>query len=331
MRKLQILIGLSLMALLVLTTPGLGQDKIAQTGFKWLSIPIGARAASLGSAFTAVIPDAGSAFHNPAGLALVEGKHVFLNQTQWIADIDINAFAFSFNAGNLGAFGVHAMAVSWGTFHGTQFSTGGQLYEETGEFSPDDFAIGVSYARRVSDKFSFGGTVRFLHENLGSGFEGSFDDPEKYNAAMNVVALDFGTLFYTGFKDLRLGMTIQNVSQEKEYRFESFPLPLTFKFGVAMDVSQIFMNGEKHQSLTLSCDALHPRDFSERLHVGLEYGFRDMIFLRGGYKTNYDEEDLTFGGGLQLSVSNLDFGVDYSYLRFDNFDAVHMFSFDFGF
>jgi opacity protein-like surface antigen len=56
-----------------------------------------------------------------------------------------------------------------------------------------------------------------------------------------------------------------------------------------------------------------------------------MFFLRGGYKSNYDEQGLTLGAGLEVEISDFSLGVDYAYLDFGNFDAVHIFSFDFGF
>ncbi len=324
---------LVLLAALFLALPVFGQgvDKIAQTGMKWLSIPVGARASALGGAYTAVANDAGAVFWNPAGLAFSKGGQVFLSRTRWLADINVNAGAASFNFENLGVFSVHVMAVDWGALHGTRFSGGAELFEETGEFSPDSWVLGASFARRVSDKFSFGGNLKLVHENLGATLEGSFSASQQFKAEMNVVAIDFGTVFYTGFKGLRIAMLMQNVSQEKEYRFESFPLPLTFKFGAAMEVSQFFAGLTENHSVTLSTDALHPRDFSERLHFGMEYGFKKTLFLRGGYKTNYDEEDLTLGGGVRLNPGNMALGLDYSYLAFKNFDAMHMFSFEFGF
>jgi hypothetical protein len=37
------------------------------------------------------------------------------------------------------------------------------------------------------------------------------------------------------------------------------------------------------------------------------------------------------GSGVRLNLGSMALGLDYSYLAFENFDAVHMFSFDFGF
>jgi hypothetical protein len=79
----------------------------------------------------------------------------------------------------------------------------------------------------------------------------------------------------------------------------------------------------------MALDAVHPRDYTERIHIGAEYSFRDMVFLRGGYKTNYDEQDFSLGGGVHYAFGEIALGLDYSYVMFANFDAVHMFSFDF--
>jgi hypothetical protein len=309
---------------------GDGLKKIGQTGMKWLSIPVGARGAAMGGAFTAVANDASAIFWNPAGLAFSEGGHIFLSQNRWIADIQLNAGSITADLEEWGVVGFSAVGVNWGTFHGTRRTTGGSGYEETGDFHPSNWAVGLAYARRVSDRFSFGGHVRYVHEYLGETYEGTMDNPQTYKGEMNLVVFDFGTMYYTGFKDLRFGMCLQNFSQEKKYRAEWFPLPLTFKFGLAMDLTTFFTEESSH-NMTFSVDALHPRDYSERLHFGFEYGFRNLFFIRGGYKTNYDEEDLTLGGGLLLRIGKMAVGFDYSYLRFEHFDSVHMFSFDFRF
>ena len=333
--KLMILIAIVAVMLFSLESYGQGVDKIAQTGMKWLDIPIGARPASLGNAYMAGSPDASSVFWNPAAISLVPGAHVFLSQTQWIADINVLAASGTYEVEDLGTFGVHFMNVSWGTIRATQFNGQASLYDQKGTFEPQDFAFGITYAKQVSAKFSVGANLRYIHENLLGDFvgaEGSFANPEEVRAEMDNVAIDLATLFYTGYHDLRFGVSVKNLSTEKAYRFETFPLPLTFTFGIAMDVLQAyFLEQGSAQSLTLLVDAVHPRDFSERVHLGVEYGYNQMFFLRGGYKTNHDEQGLTLGAGLDVDISDFSLGVDYSYLDFGNFDAVHIFSFDFGF
>lgn len=299
--------------------------KIGQSQMQWLSIPVGPRPSAMGGAYTAVANDASSVFWNPAGIAFTTGSNMFLSQTKWIADINVNAAAASYEAGNIGIFSLSFSNVDWGAIHGTRRDNSASSgFVETGDFSPTNWEVGLAYARRISDRFAIGGNLKYLYENLGSGLTGTMDEGKMYTAKMNLLALDIGTIYYTGYKDLRLAMCLQNFSQERQYREEKYPLPLTFKFGVAMDLTSLWMQTSDHK-LTFAVDALHPRDYSERLHFGLEYGFRNMVFLRGGYKTNYDEQDLTLGAGLQYSINNLGLGIDYSYLQFKNFDAVQMF------
>lgn len=334
MKKTKHLILLAVLSAMIFSSSGYAQiDKIAQTGMKWLSIPIGARGAALGNAYTAGTPEASSVFWNPAATGLVSGTQVFLNQTQWIADINITAASVSHELGNIGVLGVHYMNVDWGTFNRTQFSSNpDELYETAGTFEPADFAFGITYAKQVSDKFSFGANFRYLHEDLVGGLQGTFADAKSYDATIDVFAFDIGTLFYTGYKDLRFGMSAQNISAEQKYKYESFPLPLTFKFGLAMDLAKAyFLDENSKQSVTIFWDFIHPRDFSERMHFGLEYGYDQMVFLRGGYKTNYDEENLSLGAGVAVDISGYKLVVDYSYINFKNFDPVQMFSFGFGF
>lgn len=317
-------------ALLLVVVPlhGQGFKKVAQAGMSWLSIPVGARAAGLGNAYLAVANDASSVFWNPAGLAYTEGVRAFVTQTQWIADINVNAAVVSYNVADYGIFGLSFLGVDWGTLNGTYRADNEQGYVDSGTFSPIDWAIGLSYARRISNSFAVGANLRYIYESLGSNYIGAFDNRTSYKAEMNMLSFDFGTTYYTGYEDLRLSMTLQNFSKEGKYIDEYFALPLTFKFGLAMDVTNLWSEDPDHV-LTMALDAVHPRDYTERIHVGAEYSFRNIVFLRGGYKSNYDEQDLSLGGGIQYAFGDISLGLDYAYLMFTNFDAVHMFSFDF--
>jgi opacity protein-like surface antigen len=304
--------------------------KIGQTGMKWLSIPVGARGAALG-AFTPMADDISAIFWNPAGTAHIKGMNFFLHQTQWIADINVNAAAISYNTRYYGVLTASALFMDWGTFNGTRRTDDAPGYIETGTFSPTSYAVGLGYAYRLSDAFSFGLHFRYVHENLGTTMEGTYANPLEYTAQMNLITFDIGTLYYVGFHDLRVGMSLQNFSNEKEYRVDSFPLPLTFKFGMAMDLVQLWNHSSPHK-MTLSTEFIHPRDYSERMHVGLEYGLNNMVFLRGGYKFNYEEENLTFGAGVDAALlGSINLRLDYSYQEFKRFAGVHMFSFIFGF
>lgn len=322
---------MSIMLLVTASTVFSQAPKVAQSGMTWLNMPIGARAAGMGSAHVAVTNDASSFFWNPAGYAFTEGTSLFVNRTQWIADIDVSAGSVSHNFGRHGIVGLNITGLDWGTFHGTRRSdTAEQGFEETGTFSVNSMAVGLSYSYRVSRQFGVGVNMKYLHEDLGTTLVGNFDSPEEASARMNLIAFDFGTIYHIGFRDLRIGVALRNFSNEEAYRAETFPLPMTFRAGIAMDVLSIFHDDLDHK-LTLASDFIHSRDYTERLDSGIEYSFRDLFFLRGGYKLNYDIESYSAGAGVIVDALGTRTKVDYAFMQIDYFNGVHMLSVDFGF
>jgi hypothetical protein len=270
-------------------------------------------------------------FANPSGLAFVNGLDVSTTITNWIADIKHYGGGVAFQAGNIGTFGVSFVAMDYGDikrtvpYEGSDPVSRNQGYVEMGTFTVNEFAFGLAYAREVVSDFYVGGHFRFATQDLGS--VEIFDEIrgqeiEVDNKVENIV-IDIGTMYYPGWRDLRFGMSIRNFSNQSDYYNQRFELPLTFDFGIAMDVLP-FLSAAENQELTLAVDWLHPRDFSERLHIGAEYGFMDTLFLRAGYKFNYDEEGFSGGLGAQFGVGGYGLRVGYSYTAFgDLFGSVN--------
>ena len=76
----------------------------------------------------------------------------------------------------------------------------------------------------------------------------------------------------------------------------------------------------------LSIDAIHSNDYAERLNMGLEYIFFNMVSIRSGYKFNYDEGNITVGIGLNYKISDMRFLFDYAYVKHDYLDSPHRFT-----
>ena len=72
-------------------------------------------------------------------------------------------------------------------------------------------------------------------------------------------------------------------------------------------------------------------DFSERLHVGLEYTFDDLFALRGGYRVNYAEGNWSVGAGLTPTVGAMRMRLDYAYVGYEFLTAPHRLSVGFAF
>lgn len=327
MRKINILLIIFCIGLLFLS-PLYAINKTAQTGLQFLKVDVGARAAAMGGSYVMVGDDATAMFYNPAGMAKMDNNvDFFVTRTEWLADISYNAGAVAKSFGTLGTVGISYIAADYGEMMGTMYDgSTEQGYSTTGVLDVGAYSIGISYAKAMTNKFTIGGQIKYCAQNLGSNLLSNGSTMENKVGGM---AYDFGTMFYPGFKSFRLGMSIRNFSPEFEYVEEGFELPLTFALGFAMDVLDLM--GDHENQLLVSLDATHPRDYSERIHLGAEYLFMDMIALRGGYKFNYDNEGLTAGVGFQKDVGGLFLNIGYSYSESEYFDAVSRVSFGLAF
>jgi len=120
-------------------------------------------------------------------------------------------------------------------------------------------------------------------------------------------------------------MSIRNFSQEMIYEQYNFELPITFTIGIAADLFEM-LELSNSQSLLLALDAVHPRDYTERVHVGLEYGLNNMFFLRTGYKFNYDSEGLSLGAGVKVSLGGIATHISYALSQAGEFSPVNRIS-----
>jgi hypothetical protein len=319
-----------LMSLLtfVLSVDAYAASKVAQTGCGFLDVAAGARACGMGEAFTVLGQDATALFYNPSGIGEIDAKFdLSVGATQWIADIQYLYVAAVYNADLLGNFGFSLIVPDYGDFYGTIVTEGGAGYENTGLFDVSAFCVGVAYAREFTDKFTVGGQVKYVTQQLGENEKG--DSAAGYYMEDNetsTMAYDFGLLFYPGFKSFAFGMSVRNFSPRVTYERIGFELPLTFALGVNMDILDLF--GEyPDYSVNIAMEGLHPRDWDEQYHIGTEISYKDMLFLRAGYKFNYYAEGLNAGVGVSLAGVK----IDYSYSKHDLYDMVNRVSAGFSF
>ncbi len=336
MRHLHV-IGLFLMALTVFSTDDAfaARRKAAQAGMQFLKIGVGARAAGMGEAYLAVANDMDAMYWNPGGLALCPSSGITLNQTHWIAEIKQYYLAAGLDLGNAGFAGINLLYMDYPSIPATRVPQSGEFaplgYVPMGNLEINEFALGLVYSRRITNKLSLGGQVKMVWQDLWKSAVAIQDSVEKFEDNIaHELGYDFGTVYYTGFKSLRFGMTVLNFSRDVKFRDDPFPMPLTFKMGVAMDLIDFWPTQRGKHSLTLAVDILHPRDNYERVHAGLEYWLMDLLALRAGYKFNYDEETFAVGAGFRVSLGELKGTIDYSYTDFGAYlGRVNRFSFGF--
>jgi hypothetical protein len=290
MKKFIILISL---LIFILSVNSYAQDKVAQTGCKFLDVGMGARACGMGEAYTVIGQDANALFYNPSCIGEIDNTFdLSVGVTQWIADIQYISIAAVYNADIWGNFGFSIIAPDYGIIEGTRVAENEAGFTEEGHINIDAFCAGIAYAREFTDKFTVGGQIKYVSQHLGS----SIIEAEPVENRISTLSYDFGILFYPGFKSFAFGMSVRNFSPRVTYEQIGFELPLTFALGVGMDILDLF--GEyPDYSLKLGFEGLHPRDWKEQFHFGGELAYRDMIFLRAGYKFNYSQEGLNLGVG----------------------------------
>lgn len=290
--------------------------KVAQSGMQFLKINVDARAAGMANIGLTHSGDASNIFINPAGIGFVTSASVFAGYTEWIADMSKQAFAGAVNFGGLGSFGFHIASVSPGDIEGTRASDNQLGYEDTGNVDVSEYVLGLTYAKRLTDRFTFGGTVKYAHEDLSV-------------ESKSILGFDIGTLYTPGWNGTQLGMTLRNFSGEFEYIQETMTLPYTFTVGASTDLMQMFGMGlGGGNQWILAVEGSKVRDFSERVHVGTEVILNNLVSIRAGYKFNYDLEGLTLGAGLNYSGINF----NYAYRDFgDVFGSTNMISASYSF
>jgi hypothetical protein len=313
-------------------TPLGAQQKLAQTGMKFLNVEPDPRAVALGGAFTALEGSSTSAFFNPAGTARIAGfGNIFLGYTSWIADIRhlFASASFSPRDGEYGVVTLSLQSVDYGELEQTVFYNNYQGYLDLAKFRPTGLVLGLGYARALSEKFSVGGTVKYISQNLGTSLTYLGSTVERSYYKTSLPAFDFGVLYKTGFKSLNIGMCVRNFSREVSFVDEGFQLPLTFRIGFSMDALDLASVDRTVHSMLLAVDFEHPRDFAEQVKFGGEYLFMRTVALRAGYVFPADEHGFSFGVGLRQTVENLGMGVDYAYTPFGVFGGVHRVSLSF--
>jgi hypothetical protein len=321
------------------TSTSLGQkenQKLAQAGMKFLSVGLSARQTALADAFTAVQGGSESMFYNPSGMSGLKGMtDVSLGMVQWIGDIQHYWLAVAFAPwdGDYGVLGLSFQFTNYGEVQSTIRANNAQGYLDAGIIKPNASVAGLTYSKAISDRFAVGGTIKFVSQDLGTGYvqvtynttpggtdEGFYaDSSQTVTNTLLVPAFDFGLQYKTGFKSLIFGMAVRNFSREVEYVKENFQLPLTFRIGLAMNMFDMLELDPSEHALLLAIDAEHPRDYPEQLKIGLEYLFLNSIALRAGYVSPADEHQFSFGFGVQQKLAGIDFGLDYSYTPFGLF------------
>jgi len=303
--------------------PQLGGQRAGISTAQFLKIGVGSRASAMGDAFVAISNDASALYWNPAGLVQFNDDQVMFSHNVWVEDISHDFFGGVYHFDGANAVGVAVTALSMKDMQvTTEFSPFG-----TGQyFSFGDIAVAVSYARKMTDKFSFGGTVRYIEETLA-------------DLKMRGVMIDLGTFYWTGLGSTRFAVAVSNfgnqlapdgkvvlVGKREKSDWQAFSPPTIFRIGFAFEP---YESGDN--KVTASIQLNHPNDNSENVSTGLEYAWKNILYFRGGYKFNVEGQNYSFGFGINIPIKIAICKIDYSYSDYTLLGSAQRFSIILGF
>ena len=308
--------------------PNLGGQRSGISAFQFLKIGVGPRAVGMGGAFVAVANDASALYWNPAGLVQFPENQMLAAHTEYLVDIKHDYLGVAYHLSDQDAIGASFISLHMSDM---EVTTEAQPFGTGRYFSFGDVAVGLSYAKKMTDQFSFGATVRYVEETL---------DILKMRSFM----VDFGTYYWLGISTMRFAVVISNFGSDVQPKgtvttfdgstvgsFQTFSLPTVFMLGFAIDP----ITTDEHV-LTTSLQLNHPNDNSEHLRIGVEYRWRDTFFLRGGVKRTIgqsllgsdetSEESFGLSAGVKVPTGLSVISADYAFSSYGRLGAVHRLS-----
>lgn len=146
-------------------------SNIVGTAIPFLRINPDAATGGLGEAGIATMPNAAAIYHNASKLAFIDNQAgLTLSYTPWLKqlvdDIFIAHLAGYYKADKLQSLGLSLRYFSLGNITFTDI--GGNI---TGQYNPNEFAIDVAYARKLSNDFGMGITLKYIRSDLAKGQE----------------------------------------------------------------------------------------------------------------------------------------------------------------
>lgn len=311
--------------------------KVGTTIGGFLKFETGPRAAGLGGAYVGMADDISTLAWNPAGISNLDKMTFGGTHAQLYAGITHSFFGYTIPTDNTNTLGLSVIYLNSGEMEVTTID----FPDGTGEFfAVQDIAVGVTYARQMTDFLSLGVTGKLIREQI-------------YREVAQTITFDFGSYFDTGVANTILGMSISNFSGEMKLdgpdldvtsdintqnqgnrqtdsrlMTESWPLPLTFRMGIRTDLFGGVSNlgkGTPHR-LSVLADANDPVDHKMRSNFGIEYEWSEMIALRTGYHNGYDTAGLAGGFGLQFTTGGAKIQFDYALSDYGLLDFIHQFA-----
>jgi hypothetical protein len=184
-------------------------------------------------------------------------------------------------------------------------------YSKITEFSNTDWAFFLTFAKKHSDNLFWGANVKFIRRDIaefgatGIGFDvGVIYLPyENFSLGANLMDVTTTLLAWDNGRNELISPTAK-VGAAYSLDF------LGGTFTPALDFDIRFENRQFASTFNLGPVSFDPR-------FGMEYNFKNIIAVRGGYN---DVKQFTVGAGVKLPKLN----IDYTYATFNESNAERL-------
>ncbi|MBB6501086.1 type IX secretion system outer membrane channel protein PorV [Pedobacter cryoconitis] len=324
------------------------------TAVPFLLITPDARAGAMGEAGVAILPDGNSMSINPSKLAFLDQHYgVSTSYSPWLRSL-VPGINLAYLSGYYKLDNRNTVGTSLRYFSAGQVQLIDMNKQDLGTYSPSEFAIDGTFARKFGEHFSLGTAVRYIRSNLTSGQFASGQNTRPANALAADVSAYFkkSTVFLSKDAILALGICISNIGTKMSYTDAGpkYFLPTNLKIGgastfilddlnqftVALDLNKLLVptqpiydtNGEivKGQDPNRSVasgifgsfsDA--PGGFKEEIKevsvaAGLEYVYNKKFELRSGYFYENPQKGNRRYFTVGAGFKYQDFDIDVAYL-----------------
>ena len=307
-----------LLAAVALTATGAyaQNDNAGTTGFSFLKVGVGARAAALGGAYTAISGDLESTAWNPAGIYDVGERAAAVSLTSYLVDTEAGFLCVALPSGSRVAW-MNTSGISWRSMWAVSvnYFTYGDLQrtskegEVTGTFGAFDVATGLTAAQRVwGDRLTLGATAKWIYSGI--------DD-----FSADAMAVDLGVLARGPIPGMTVGASMSNLGTVRSGFTKGYEdsLPVLLRAGVSHRPAHFPV------PVLLSGDITIPNDNDAYFTFGAEIRLAGGLTLRPGYSLQQSGLDgdealgLSTGAGLDLKGMR----CDYAYASFPALGDVH--------
>ena len=298
-----------------------GNDRrLGEAGASELLINPWAKSSGWADANVACVTGLEAIYQNVAGLSFAKSLEVGFTNTQYLvpSGIMLNNGGLAVRVGKekKGVLGVSVMNMSWGSIDVT---TNDLPDGNGGTFSPTQTIISLAYAREFSNSIHGGITVKMVNESIATinatgvcfdagiqyvtGFgRNKNNERNRDNFRFGIAMKNVGsTMKYSGDGITFIGWSPNNDhTMTVEHRSQQFEMPSLIKIAFSYDIrfyekarGSIATNEEDEENervqyvtnhkLTIAGNFTANSYTHDQFHLGLEYGFKNILFIRGGY------------------------------------------------